>query len=757
MVKLQLMTNMSANTTTPKGKMYDTVIQMLIVLFIGIIDDICKAFPAIVQMIRNMFTQRITSVICDKMPTFEDELCNKSVLLGKRHGLNTISLSRVYVQDKGGSTSNVKRGDDDASEMNHMVDAILSYVARLDNVPMMCLIPNGHFMISYKEKPIQITKDIYMKIEDITHDDKTGNVHTIRMLLMSNTLSASDITKYVHDVYAAYQEELKNSLGKHIYYFDQKVKDSIPPQLPSSQSATQEEIKNYRQMRVHTAPKQLSFTMTPFHSNKRFNNIFGSEVRTIQKRVEFFVHNREWYDEKGIPYQLGLMLSGLPGTGKTSIIRAIANMTKRHIINVNFSNITTATQLKNLFYNDKIVVYTDTTMSETKSYFIPIDQRLYVFEEVDAIGNILKQRDNEQQCSNPIVQDELTLGDILTILDGTMEIPGRMFIMTSNHPEVLDRALLRPGRIDLNVKFGYATRALIVEMYEAYLDAQFPKERIYELPDSVLTAAEISDVIMRYCKCDVDVDAIINGLQAFVTLPKETASPPITSCEKKEDDQTPPSTPSQQSDVVDMRASSDVIAMDDDALATSTTSLNEVIEGIKKKLHNRKESTLRDIEFGLRNVHTMIVTSDASQQIHQVLNKMKHVIESTNDDSAIYLMFKEFESKNVSGNLCKSELWCKFPKSMSKLVQMFVEDVIQEHRRIFPMDYMNRCCDILNTLLEDASLEDEVILKELTKTRHLHIAKTMLIMFKKDNNESFPVYDPSPYSCYADVSLPAAN
>jgi tRNA uridine 5-carbamoylmethylation protein Kti12 len=53
---------------------------------------------------------------------------------------------------------------------------------------------------------------------------------------------------------------------------------------------------------------------------------------------EFFINNKAWYDEKGIPYTLGLLHSGNPGTGKTSTLKCLANETKRHIFNINFNN-----------------------------------------------------------------------------------------------------------------------------------------------------------------------------------------------------------------------------------------------------------------------------------------------------------------------------------------------------------------------------------------------------------------------------------
>ncbi len=211
-------------------------------------------------------------------------------------------------------------------------------------------------------------------------------------------------------------------------------------------------------------------------------------ARQVENRVTFFLDNREWYDQRGIPYQLGLLLSGVPGSGKTSIIRAVANLTKRHIVNVNFSTITTATQLKNLFFSEKLTVYTDSSMTSYDVLSIPIENRIYVLEEIDALTNIVRQRIPGERKDDPL-PDELTLGEILTALDGTLETPGRIVIMTSNHPEFLDKALIRPGRIDVSVKFGHAKRRLIEEMFECFFgESLIGSEHV---PEDKLTAAEV--------------------------------------------------------------------------------------------------------------------------------------------------------------------------------------------------------------------------------------------------------------------------
>ena len=357
-----------------------------------------------------------------------------------------------------------------------------------------------------------MTKDIFAKIETIDKDPETGMVASLSMVLLSNSLSSCEITKWVKYVYLLYKEQIKNALGDTLYFFDHKNRvDQTDPRgsLPIGDDSEKARATQ-RVMKIATAPRQLNFIKSPFYSNKTFANIFGEEVREVEERVNFFLENKNWYDERGIPYQLGLMLSGVPGSGKTSIIRAIANLTKRHIVNVNFANISTATQLKNLFFSEKITVYTDSTMSNFDVLTIPLENRIYVLEEIDAISNIVKQRLEGEIREEPI-PDELTLGEILTVLDGTLESPGRIVVMTSNHPEILDRALVRPGRIDVAVKFGYAKRQLITEMFLCFFGQKFSPELVNQIPDEKLTAAEVGQILFRHFK-NPDQQIILDDL-----------------------------------------------------------------------------------------------------------------------------------------------------------------------------------------------------------------------------------------------------
>jgi AAA+ superfamily predicted ATPase len=94
--------------------------------------------------------------------------------------------------------------------------------------------------------------------------------------------------------------------------------------------------------------KNLIYTKKKFYTNRSFDNLIGQNCKKISNKLKFFCNNKEYYDKKGLPYHLGILLSGTPGSGKTSVIKSIANYTKRHIINVNLKNLKTNIQLKNI-------------------------------------------------------------------------------------------------------------------------------------------------------------------------------------------------------------------------------------------------------------------------------------------------------------------------------------------------------------------------------------------------------------------------
>jgi hypothetical protein len=279
---------------------------------------------------------------------------------------------------------------------------------------------------------------------------------------------------------------------------------------------------------------RIEYSNIDFNTTKTFDNMFFEQKDDIMQRIQRFQEGGETYARLGIPYTLGFMFHGPPGTGKTSTIKSIAKLTKRHIIVIPVKRVKTAKCLKAIFLDKQINFNT-----------IPNSKRLYVFEEVDcgAWRNIVKPRnagDGAKSATVPeedapsaaataltevlraipefaesgvvstrckksagvvgksaataAATEELSLGDLLELLDGVIEIPNRMLIMTSNHPEHLDPALLRPGRIDMVVEFKKMRRRDIADMYRLWFDEAIPADVYDVIPDYTYTQAEIGNM-----------------------------------------------------------------------------------------------------------------------------------------------------------------------------------------------------------------------------------------------------------------------
>jgi chaperone BCS1 len=292
-------------------------------------------------------------------------------------------------------------------------------------------------------------------------------------------------------------------------------------------------------------PPVVTFTMKQFNTNRTFKNVIGPESRLIEKRVNFFMNNKQWYSENGIPYTFGLMLYGLPGCGKTSIIKALSGVTRRHIINIKLHKYVTKTQMENLFFNETLNIVQN---GRNETVIIPIDQRIYLFEDLDADDTDIlldrsetpsyskedgfttinpeqnssqnscgfkdfKYQSREEKEKEEFSNEKLTLSCLLNLLDGVLEAPGRIVVMTTNYIEKLDSALIRPGRIDLICEFKKCTNDSIIEFIEMFYDVKLldeHKNQIHSLVEYTITPAEMTKLMFENFE---DYEACIQKLK----------------------------------------------------------------------------------------------------------------------------------------------------------------------------------------------------------------------------------------------------
>ncbi len=112
-----------------------------------------------------------------------------------------------------------------------------------------------------------------------------------------------------------------------------------------------------------------------------------------------------------------------------------------------------------------------------------------IFGDKDSIKNKIEEN----------LDDKLTLSFLLNLLDGVLETPGRILIMTSNYPEKLDKALVRPGRVDVNICFKKCTHLTIVQMLNYFYDnLNTALIKDIQFKDEFFTPAEVYQILFQY-------------------------------------------------------------------------------------------------------------------------------------------------------------------------------------------------------------------------------------------------------------------
>ncbi|KAI1813561.1 P-loop containing nucleoside triphosphate hydrolase protein [Poronia punctata] len=212
------------------------------------------------------------------------------------------------------------------------------------------------------------------------------------------------------------------------------------------------------------------------------------QKRQVLADINEYLHpaTPRWYSNRGIPLRRGYLFHGPPGTGKTSLSFALAGVFGLDIFVISLLEPTlTEEDLGGLFSSLPrrcIVLLEDidtaglrrpsedadekTKKKSSSSEEDDEDKKGTATLSVKELAKALKREDKNKRQTEGI-----SLSGLLNAIDGVASHEGRILIMTTNAPESLDDALIRPGRIDMQVQFTNATteqaRELFIRMYEA--------------------------------------------------------------------------------------------------------------------------------------------------------------------------------------------------------------------------------------------------------------------------------------------------
>ena len=227
--------------------------------------------------------------------------------------------------------------------------------------------------------------------------------------------------------------------------------------------------------------------------NKRnINSVFIEKDKKdkLISMLEKFINSEKWYVDNGIPYQLGILLYGEPGTGKTSLIKAISGY---------------------LNYNIYYLPAGELNHIETAMSALP-NKSMIIIEDIDSnfITKIRTDSNNIVEKDNDFIESMASIGlsEILNALDGMFSAHGRILITTTNHIKNLDPALIRPGRIDLKIEIGYVN----IEILKDFMNNFFPNNNIDFKNLRInknITIAELQNMVLQ----ELSQEEIINYVE----------------------------------------------------------------------------------------------------------------------------------------------------------------------------------------------------------------------------------------------------